>query len=271
MSLILDALKRAEHERRALLPPAAGSGSALPVGSRRQRLMFLVLALGGAAALIALVALWFLPGSAPTPDAAEAPANPGSSPVVVDLAGTTPGPAVLPATQPATVPPPPAAGPEPAPSVIPGTEGVASLEELAAPAYEPAVAPPASEAPAPAEEKPVVAVAEPAPEVEVTAMPEREPGPRAESARPTVPGTLAQPAPLRRFREMPPEYRADFPALTIEVHVYDAAVARRWVMINGRRYRQGESLAEGPALTEIVRDGLVLEFRGERLLYPLNR
>jgi general secretion pathway protein B len=53
------------------------------------------------------------------------------------------------------------------------------------------------------------------------------------------------------------------------VHVYDRSAAQRFVRVNGRRYREGETLAEGPLLVAIARDGLVLEYRGQRLLYPL--
>jgi len=68
---------------------------------------------------------------------------------------------------------------------------------------------------------------------------------------------------------MPPDYRADFPALTVEVHVFEPG--RRFVMINGRRYREGERLQEGPQIVEIVRNGVVMDYRGERVLFPLGR
>ena len=74
---------------------------------------------------------------------------------------------------------------------------------------------------------------------------------------------------MRKLREMPPDYRADFPALTLEVHVFEAN--RRFVMINGRRYKEGERIAEGPQILEIVRDGVVFEYRGEKVLFPLGR
>ncbi|MGH8758665.1 MAG: general secretion pathway protein GspB, partial [Burkholderiales bacterium] len=86
-----------------------------------------------------------------------------------------------------------------------------------------------------------------------------------------IPPTLTQPAPLRKFREMPPDYRADFPALRIEIHVFEKAPQRRFVMVNGRKYREGERLSEGPSLLEIVPDGMVLEYRGEKVLYTLGR
>ena len=70
--------------------------------------------------------------------------------------------------------------------------------------------------------------------------------------------------------EMPPAYRTDFPALTVEVHVWDSDPARRFVLINGKRYTEGATLAQGPRLAEIAQDGLVLEFRGSRVLYSLQ-
>ena len=57
----------------------------------------------------------------------------------------------------------------------------------------------------------------------------------------------------------------------VEIHVYEKQAQRRFVMVNGRKYREGERLAEGPALIEIVPEGMVLEFRGEKVLYTLAR
>jgi general secretion pathway protein B len=86
-----------------------------------------------------------------------------------------------------------------------------------------------------------------------------------------VPSALTQPAPLRKFREMPPEFRADFPALDVQVHVFERAPSQRFVIVNGRRYREGERMVEGPAVIEIVKDGIVIEYRGEKILYTLGR
>jgi hypothetical protein len=57
----------------------------------------------------------------------------------------------------------------------------------------------------------------------------------------------------------------------VEVHVYERERGLRFVMVNGKRYKEGERLAEGPQLLEIVREGLVLEYRGEKVLYTLGR
>ncbi|WP_428312157.1 general secretion pathway protein GspB [Hydrocarboniphaga sp.] len=70
--------------------------------------------------------------------------------------------------------------------------------------------------------------------------------------------------------EMPPAYRADFPALSVEVHVWDSLPAKRFVLVNGKRYSEGDTLAQGPRLAEIAQEGLVLEYRGSRVLYSLQ-
>ncbi len=74
---------------------------------------------------------------------------------------------------------------------------------------------------------------------------------------------------LRRFKEMPAAYRAEFPVLTVDVHVYNSDVQRRFVIVNGKRYREGDSIAEGPRIAQIVSDGIVFDWRGEKVLYAL--
>ena len=132
-----------------------------------------------------------------------------------------------------------------------------------------AQAPPKQSPPKLAQPAPQPQPLQPAPS-QPAAQPEPETQPQA-AAPPEIPPALTQPAPLRKFREMPPDYRADFPALKIEIHVYEKAQARRFVMINGRKYREGERLTEGPSLVEIVPDGIVFEYRGEKVLYTLGR
>lgn len=81
----------------------------------------------------------------------------------------------------------------------------------------------------------------------------------------------AAPVGLRRLKDMPAAYRAEFPPLSVDVHVYNADPQRRFVLVNGKRYREGDPLAEGPRIAEIVADGLVVDWRNERVLYTLNR
>ena len=70
------------------------------------------------------------------------------------------------------------------------------------------------------------------------------------------------------LKDMPADYRADFPRLSVDVHFYENAVARRFVMLNGRRYREGDALREGPQLVEITSDGLILDHRGRQVFLP---
>jgi general secretion pathway protein B len=58
------------------------------------------------------------------------------------------------------------------------------------------------------------------------------------------------------------------PELHLDVHVYATKPAERFVYINMRKYREGATLAEGPVLERIRRDGVVLDFQGLRFVLP---
>ncbi|MBI2382629.1 MAG: general secretion pathway protein GspB, partial [Gammaproteobacteria bacterium] len=163
--------------------------------------------------------------------------------------------------------------PRPAPVVAVGD--VVSLDDvIAAPTEAVPAAPaatvetvPAEAAPAVAQESAVSAAEEPEP-------PAAEGGEEADVER-GEPQPAAPPAPaprphggVPRLRDMPAGYRADFPNLNVDVHVYQRDPQRRFVLINGRRYKEGEQLAEGPLVVQIVENGIVLDYRGERVLYP---
>lgn len=269
MSLILDALKRAERERRADAGAAPPEVAAPAARAPRVAPRWLPAAIVAAvvAALVAGAWAWKTFRQVPAPPVADsAPAPQPAAPPPVIMARPPPAEAVTPA-------------------IVPGTEDVASLDDLTdepvleaeppATAPVPAV-PPSSQLPKPASSSnPEIRTTplEPPPQTRATTDATKpEPASAAPATAPAeIPPALTVPAPLRKFREMPPDYRADFPALKIEIHVYEKAPQRRFVMVNGRRYREGERLAEGPALVEIVPDGLVLEYRGEKVLYTLGR
>jgi general secretion pathway protein B len=204
-------------------------------------------------------------------------------PVAESGSGAAPQPAAPPVIM--ARPPPEAA----TPAIVPGTEDVASLDDLTDEPVLEAEAPPIAPVPAvpPPQGQPLSkpdpsteirsTPLEPPPQTSTTAgAPKPAPNAPATAATPApvpaeIPPALTVPAPLRKFREMPPDYRADFPALKIEIHVYEKSPQQRFVMVNGRRYREGERLGEGPVLVEIVPEGLVLEYRGEKVLYTLGR
>lgn len=67
---------------------------------------------------------------------------------------------------------------------------------------------------------------------------------------------------------MPADFRSGLPALEINAHAWAERSDQRFVLINLRRYEEGDTLREGPRLLRIEQDGVILEFRGERFSLP---
>ncbi|MEW8283151.1 MAG: general secretion pathway protein GspB [Candidatus Thiodiazotropha taylori] len=42
------------------------------------------------------------------------------------------------------------------------------------------------------------------------------------------------------------------------------------MLVNMEKYREGDYLAEGPLLIEILPEGVVMEHMGERFIFPLG-
>lgn len=88
-------------------------------------------------------------------------------------------------------------------------------------------------------------------------------------------GTLPPPgnrgsAPVTAWSRLPLTYRARVPTFSINVHVYAPEPARRFVMVDMKRYREGDTLPVGPRVESITSDGLVLAWRGRRFLWPVD-
>jgi len=58
------------------------------------------------------------------------------------------------------------------------------------------------------------------------------------------------------------------PDLHLDIHVYSAKPADRFVFVNMRKYMEGQALTEGPTLERITPDGAVLNHQGLRFLLP---
>lgn len=58
------------------------------------------------------------------------------------------------------------------------------------------------------------------------------------------------------------------PEMRLDIHVYSNNPAERFVFINMRKYTEGQTLTEGPALERITPEGAVLNQRGLRFLLP---
>jgi general secretion pathway protein B len=136
------------------------------------------------------------------------------------------------------------------------------LGHTQAPEAESSLEPPQASAPpvvsAPPVQPPVVpvpSVEAPPPQPEVATLPPPAPPP---------------PPPARPLNEMPSGFVANLPSLNIDIHSYDQRAAKRYVLINLNKYREGDYLAEGPQLIEILSDGAVLEHLGERFILPIG-
>ncbi|MEM7053183.1 MAG: general secretion pathway protein GspB [Pseudomonadota bacterium] len=66
--------------------------------------------------------------------------------------------------------------------------------------------------------------------------------------------------------ELPLAVRQDLPDLDVAVHVFANDPANRFVLINGERYGEGDRLAPGIVLDEITREGAMVDFRNYRIL-----
>ncbi|MES0873724.1 general secretion pathway protein GspB [Sinimarinibacterium thermocellulolyticum] len=75
----------------------------------------------------------------------------------------------------------------------------------------------------------------------------------------------------QRLDALPTEVQSRFASPLIQVHVFDADPARRWIMVDSRRVGEGGQLDGGLRIAEIVADGVIFEFEGQRVYWPLNR
>lgn len=153
--------------------------------------------------------------------------------------------------------------PHPAPaSATPPQTAVAAAP--AAMPYRPTVRSLASEAISPddAPASPVRPIPVPAP-VSHLAPPGNPSAAPAQSA--AVPAGLGA---LQSIDELAPDVRQSLPALHMDVHGFTKDPAERFVVINLKTYRIGNTLAEGPVLKDIVPQGAVLEFHGVTFLLP---
>ncbi|HEY1077200.1 MAG TPA: general secretion pathway protein GspB [Fontimonas sp.] len=269
MSYILDALKRAEHERSGALGTAP-TREAASAGLNRL----------SPALLIGIGALLFAAGIGLSwlllrPDAANEAVAPGAPALATAPASTpaplpTPSPSALPSAPPAVAAASAASAQAAAEVLTP--EGDAQDGELLADAaeIEPALAGYES-----LDDLTPVFQGIGAGAGTATAKPAGVSG--AASAGRTRPEFVPAPAtaapthlePL--LRDMPQGYRDQFPNLTVQVHVHNAAPAKRWIMVDGKRYNEGSQLDSGPQIVEIAADGIVFAFRNERVFWPLTR
>jgi len=87
--------------------------------------------------------------------------------------------------------------------------------------------------------------------------------PRAAPDRP-LPGTGEAPW----LSSLPQAFRSSLPPLAVNIHVYSPDQSQRILYINNRPVQQRTRIEGGVVVEEIVHDGVVLQFRGQRFKLP---
>jgi len=262
VSFILDALRKSEHERQRQTGPALVESAVAPPRPRSNVWPTVAIVL----LLVNIVAIGvvLLMKSASEPE--------GSSPPAMATTSTPPTPTGVPTT--ATT----AAATTAAQASV--TRTLPEPQLTAAPPPPPST--PLRSARNPLEDEMASSVSAPLAEASVAAM-QPPPGPAA--VRATRPGkviyqTLPEsdvatnyaPAAAPAATNLPTAdeitARGGLPELRLELHVYSNRPQDRFVFLNGRRYREGDTTAEGAAIQEITRDGVVMSAGGNRFLLP---
>ncbi|HET9032691.1 MAG TPA: general secretion pathway protein GspB [Dokdonella sp.] len=273
MSLILEALKKSERQRRLGESPSIGS-PVIAVRRRRSLLPILIVLIA-----IGLIALWWFrrDGADPAP-ATQVTSAPATT-------ATTPAPArVADATTFNDTPPPAKLGqPNPETTRAGNAQaGTANAErrrklrdgELVAtnPAAGPAAtikeSEPVSAADPAALASAMADAGMPAPGTDKPAAPGSQVRRNADkAAKPAAAPVQAQADGLKLMWELPLVTRRELPEIKISMHVFAKDPAQRFVIINGERHVQGDDI-DGMMLIEIRSDGVVFEHEGVRFLYP---
>jgi general secretion pathway protein B len=247
MSFILDALKKSETDRQRQTAPALFE---VKVAAPRRRLPPWALALAGLFVLNVAALAWLLL-RAPPPTASAPASDAGAARNIAAAATAPPGMVTVPATVtiPTTVNIPASSAP---------TITVGALEAQPG-AVAPSSAPPLAEEPSLSAREPAV-------------PPDYDAGDYAEALTPAE----AQAAEaMRRASGMPSRDElvargTRVPELRLDMHVYAANPAERFVFINMRKLREGESLPDGVRVEAITQTGAQLSWRGTRFSLDRN-
>ena len=73
---------------------------------------------------------------------------------------------------------------------------------------------------------------------------------------------------IRFVSAMAPDFQRGLPAMMVNIHVYAPEESQRILYINNRQVRRGDEMPGGVFVEEIVPDGAILRFRGERFKLP---
>lgn len=247
MSFILDALKKSETDRQRQASPALFE---VKVAAPRRRFPLWAAGLAVLLGINMMVLAWLL---LRRPEPGVAQAAPSAAPVqpMAASAAAQPGMVTVPATVtlPTTVNIPISAAPSVSVNSAPAEPGVVG----------PSRAPPLAEDPLLQGQEPAV-----------------PPDYNQDDYRPAISARQAgEIAARRRSGELPSRDQvlaegSALPDLRLDLHVYAANPAERFVFINMRKLREGESLPEGVRVDEITQNGVELSYRGKRFAIAGN-
>ena len=268
MSFILDALRKSEHERQRQTGPALAE---VPVAAPKPRSN--VWATGAIALLLVnllVIGVLLIRKAAREPEAAVPAALP--APTQAAPAATAPAPAPAQVTMTQTVPSGTVASPPPMlqPARSPGPPGEGSRNSLedeiseGAPMLDPLMA---EDAAAPPAGPPAVTRAQSGRgSVVYESLPASAAVGAQQYAAPPQSRTASQSAGPKLPTADEVTAAGGVPALNLDLHVYSTRPTERMVFVNSRKYREGDTLQEGPVVQLITPDGAILEFRGSKFL-----
>jgi general secretion pathway protein B len=245
MSFILDALKKSENDRQRQSAPALFE---VKVAAPRRRFPTWAIAVAGLLGINLLVVLWLvLREPAATGMSASTTTNaPTGAPVdPAEPAAPPPGMVTVPATS----------------TYIPANAANVTV----GPAIQDAGVVAPSQAP-PLAEEPLLSSGEP------TVPPDYDARDYAPAITPAQANATAA---ARRAAGVPSRDEllaqgASLPDLRLDLHVYDPDPSKRFVFINMRKLREGESLPEGVRLDSINQTGARLTYRGTQFTLDAN-
>jgi general secretion pathway protein B len=264
MSFILDALRKSEHERQRQTGPALVETPVAAVKPKSNTWAVAAIALL-VVNLVAIGVLLLLKSRDDSPTAA-APASGSPAPIAAAAPPATSAPAPAPAAQasitqtapvPAPAPPPPMLRPAAEPAPANGgnpleremASGVPGMDSEAAAA---AAAPPPGPAAVQSTRRGSVVYQE---------LPEAGPMTDRQVAASASTNTDNLPTADELAGRGVPEMK-------LELHFYSNRPQERFVFVNGRRYREGDTTADGFQVVEITADGVVMSQGGNRFLLP---
>lgn len=243
MSYILDALRKSERERQQADPLVLNPMGSDTIELPRRRFGWAgagaALVVGVVAVGVYVIAIYNRDGTVPAPSISSAtPTVPATSVGVPEAVRADKAQPEAKAIRPA---------PELKASPFVATRPRSSVRDLAkeARAERPAPASPIAAAPSPS------APIESGAPVAVAATPVNTPHPS-----------------IKFLRAMPADFQRELGDLSVTIHIYAPSETDRILYINNRQYRAGEQVRDGVVVEEIVPDGAVLTYRGQRFKLP---